>query len=248
MIPVYVPSKGRAGQSATLTSMSRDGVSASVLVPDAEASSYRAAHPDHNVIGTTMEGIGPTRQEILRQARVDGHPYIWLIDDDITGMFWRWSGKFHSAPWPDALGWMAKEVGSWPTVAVAGPNHRQYAWSGPEHVANRGLRDVVLLKTDGPWDYWPFYLEDLDICLQALSAGSHTLRFNTVAYSAPGMGTLPGGCYDGYQAGALEDARRALHDRWEQLAPGLLSMLLHPKGYIQTKVKWNAFSTPIRVP
>lgn len=245
MTPVYVPSKGRAGHSATLTALIQEGHSdVTVVVPSGERASYTAVH-DVRVIQQTSMGIGDARQTALTDARKREVETFWILDDDIRGCYRRRVGatSFYRCDFRTLMDGIEAWIKEWapvqsePALKMAGPQFRHRAWAGPGWEWDKHLRNFVLIRTDVEAAYWPWVKEDLDFVLQVLGAGYRTLRFNEWAFDSPAMGSTEGGCFDDYARGALEDASRRLVDRW----PGVVSMRLNERtGYIENVVDWKA--------
>lgn len=239
---IGVPSKGRAGKSATLAAL-RNRSDVVLAVPPEEASAYLDAYAQAVVIHPVAPGIGHARQRLLEFAREQGTGPFWMLDDDITGAFERDEQTrllrptsineiIGSMEWQMAA--LASEISG---LALAGPNFRHRAWSGPEMEWNKHLRNFVWVNPDAPIDYWPHLKEDLDVVLQALTKGWSTLLWNAYAFDSPQMGTSAGGCRDDYDAGKLDVACQALVEKW----PGLVDLRLDGKtGRLTNRVNWKA--------
>lgn len=239
---IGVPSKGRAGKSATLAAL-RGAEDIWVVCPEDEIEDYRVAYPwVTGIWGQTHPGVGMARQQLLTLARLYDTGPFWMLDDDITGAFARRKdGKFDRMD----LGAMIFEMMEYfetdtlgqQRVALAGPNFRHRAWSGPGFEKDRHLRNFVWVNPEAPIDYWPHLKEDLDIVLQALTQGWATARTNLYAFDSPQMGTSQGGCRDDYDAGKLEEACRALVEKW----PGVVELRIDPKtAQLTNRVNWKA--------
>lgn len=235
---IGVPSKGRAGKSATLAMLDEQD-EVTVAVPVEEQSVYESIYPHFAILPVEEPGIGNARQALLTAARNDEWGAFWMLDDDITGFFWRVGRKLVRTEIGPALNLMEdvlseQKVGP---VALAGPQFRHRAWAGPDVEVDKHLRNVVHVEPQAPIDYPPILKEDLDVVLQALTQGWHTVRFNLVAFDSPQMGTSQGGCREDYDAGKLDDACRALVERW----PGLVEYDLDNKtGRLTNRVNWKA--------
>lgn len=246
MTRIYVPSRGRVGRSSTLTSLAeeehRDVV---ICTPPAERRAYRGQYAGlgWTVIAQDGEGIGPARQSILSHARLAGLDRFWMIDDDTRGAyiregatrFKRSSISVIAAEMEAAIS--AMEQGGARGIAMFGPQFRHRAWGGDTLEVDVHLRNFVCASTDIEGDYWPLVKEDLDMVLQVITQGRHTVRFNVYAFDSPRMGTVDGGCFDDYAAGALDVATELLPKRW----PGLVTIHLNPDtGYVENRVNWKA--------
>lgn len=240
MTPVYVPSKGRSAGSQTLRALTAEAYPGVVICsPSDEQSLYRERY-GWPVIEQEGTGIGNARQTCLQHARAMGHERFWMLDDDVTGAFVRSGTRFEKSTIGRIIDLMESAVelsGSRDYVTMFGPNFRHRAWSGPPAEMDAHLRNFVCLRTDVPGDYWPHVKEDLDMVLQIITAGGHTVRFNFVAFDSPRMGTTEGGCWDDYLTGALDAASMALASRW----PGLVEVKLDDaSGMVTNRVNWRA--------
>lgn len=241
--PIYVPSKGRP-ESITAQRLEEEGLRYVLAVPRDEVRDYESNFP-HTDILVTPAGIGPSRQAIREWSAQEGEPWHWQIDDDMKAFFSRdKNGHMASVEWKVALDAMEQEVARHPTVVLAGPQFRQFAWSGPDLVYNIHPRNVLYISADAKAEFWPYVKEDLDFALQALTRGQDVIRFNAWAMSSPHMSTTKGGCWEDYQNGALADSSRRLMAKW---GPDVMS--LRDNGeYLANVVKWKRFrrDVPIR--
>jgi hypothetical protein len=245
MIPVYVPSKGRAGRSSTLSALAAEGTTrrVTVVVPSTEEASYQKEYSalGWQVMTQRARGVQAARQTILDEARALGEEWLWMLDDDTTGVYGRNIEKrFHRISYETAFTFMERVVKidfHGIPVMMAGPQFRHRAWSGPDTERDVHLRNFILVAPLAGFGYWPHVKEDLDMVLQVLTAGASTLRFNAVAFDSPTMGTLEGGCSEDYAAGALEEASAALVEKW----PGIVSLRFNEKqGRVENRVNWRA--------
>lgn len=237
MTPVYVPSKGRAGRSATLRALAEEGrQNVHVVVPPGEVVDYAEAtgHPGWHVTRQVGRGIWDARQTILMDARSRGVERFWMVDDDTTGTFRQTTNGFHRMPMSEAMEEMEARITN-PDVKMFGPNFRHRAWQGLSDETDVHLRNFICIRSDAPANYWDNVKEDLDFLLQVLTQGYHTIRFNEYAFDSPHMGTTEGGCWDDYLAGATDVASHALAAKW----PGLVKVDLNMKaGYVTNRTSW----------
>lgn len=240
--PVWVPSRGRAGNAPTITELHRDGVTVNVVVPQKEAQGYKALHPYANVVGIQEYGIGITRQWILTWARRFQFERVWLLDDDLDDPRMRahHGAPYVFCPWNE---WLAgvEDLTVHPAYAAAGGFVRQYGWMEEAALQNKRVGYAVCLRTDGPWNYWPFLHEDTDLCLQILEAGRRTIKLPQYVYHTETMDKRPGGCDMDYARGAGTLAGPVLMDKWNSKYPGLVKVRANKKGNVVTRVKWPMF-------
>jgi hypothetical protein len=237
---VWVPSKGRAGRAPTIEALLADGSHVvNAVVPEGEGEAYAEEHDPRLIVWeTAADGIGATREAILTSNRTLGAAGFWMVDDDITKLELR--GE--DLPWGDILLLMEQDAGRYPEVALAAPMHRAFAWTYDKtRIFNRRTGMFVLVKTDGPWHYWPNFHEDTDLNLQVLTQGRSTLLWPLITFDSKPMGKNLGGCYDGYRNGHAEAAGAALVNRWEHV-PGLVSLRVNRRGQTVTRVDWKRFN------
>jgi hypothetical protein len=239
---VYVPSRDRAGDSPTILELLRDGITPNVVVRTAEAEAYKAAYPQATIIPTPWQGIGLTRRWILTQARKAHVERIWMLDDDLDDPRARahFGAPYTFVPWTE---WLAavEDLTAHPLYAAAGGMNRQYGWMEDSAIQNKRVGYAVCLRTDGPWDYWPFLHEDTDMSLQILKAGSRTIKLPQYVYHTETMGKRGGGCAKDYARGAAIKAGRVLVSKWDHYSPGLVRLRENKEGNMVTRVRWGDF-------
>jgi len=248
MLPtIWVPSRGRAGHSPTIKRMVKEGLVPNVVVPADEAEAYAEADPTVRVHPLLVQGIGLTRAWILEKNRRDGEQRFWMIDDDISNIAHRpdfAARRYYQSTWTTSLSDMTGRVPLEGNVALAGPVPRQYGYTKMvTEERDRRVGFCVLVRTDGPWNYWPFLHEDTDITLQVLTNGWSTRLFYDWGFNTGVMSTTEGGCQPDYLRGAGTSHGIALHDKWERTHPGLVSLVRNRLGSTVTRVDWKRFRT-----
>lgn len=233
--PVLVPTKGRAG------AVSPDVLSLSPLlvVEPAEADAYRAAYPgvELELLPYSGRGIGCARNGVLALARRWACPWVWMLDDDLTGFFRvEEDGARTLAPAGEVLAEAEEAALAEQRIGAAA---LPVAWSKREGdlAWNRSVYCCVLLHVElleGLCYSETLPLkEDTDFSLRVLSAGLRTLTLNRYGFQMPVCGSAPGGLQTTYaesdreKSCALELARR-----W----PGVVSA-----AGSQVRVRWELF-------
>lgn len=90
MVPIYIPSKGRAKWELQTTLQQLPPIirkHATVVVHESEHEEYwteLASRGHTGIICIDAVGINPTRQTIGRMAAQDGHSHFIMLDDDLT--------------------------------------------------------------------------------------------------------------------------------------------------------------------
>lgn len=239
---MYVPSRARAGDSPTIIELMRDGIQPTVVVPMDERSDYAAAYPEALVMGVALHGIGMTRRWILRHARKQGHERMWMLDDDLDDPRTRahFGAPYTFIPWNEWLG-AIEDLTYSPHIGGATGMTRQYGWPEDSGIPNKRLGYAMLLRTDGPWDFWPFLHEDTDISLQILTQGYKTIKLPQYVFHTETMNKRGGGCQRDYDAGFGQVSGELLVRKWDQRFPGLVKLRENKAGATVTRVQWSRF-------
>lgn len=240
--PVFVPSRGRAGNSPTILELLRDGITPNVVVRTAELETYKRAYPQANILPTTWTGIGLTRRFIQQLSRDARLPRIWMLDDDLDDPRTRkhFGAPYEFISWKEWLG-SIEDLTDHPMMGAACGMTRQYGWMEDSAIPNKRVGYAVVLRPDGPWDYWPFLHEDTDITLQILTKGYHTVKLPQYVFHTETMNKRQGGCQKDYERGAAERAGRVLVSKWDHYSPGLVRVGKNKEGNTVTRVRWADF-------
>lgn len=221
--PVYIPSKGRYHNPMTVTFLhKRDGVPVRVVVEPQEYDHYAAAVGAENLLVTphANQGLTVTRNWIKAHATAEGHERHWQIDDNIDTMY----RMINRQPVPCrggiALRVTEDFVDRYTNVAVAGLNYQTFVTRGgkilPPFYLNCHVYSCTLILNALPFGWTPYYNEDVDICLRALSNGWCTVAMNAFVARKCATLTMRGGQADLYKhgdgrpAGAPTDGRLAM--------------------------------------
>lgn len=212
---ICIPSKGRL-KSPVIKGVADEGLPHEVWVHHTEAADYRYAYPAANIFAHNFTDIAEIRQMMLEQSRAFNRIGHWQIDDDVSKVYYRPGLKHLPCSFTRWINEMESELEHWPTVGIAAPSLRQYAWSSSQPALNGRGMGVTWIRSDGPWEYRPDRIEDWDIIFQVWAAGMHTVRFTDWAFDMPQMGTNPGGMAEAYAAGWQEPRREATFAEWPQ--------------------------------
>jgi hypothetical protein len=82
---IYIPTRGRETKQVTYDQMPI-GIrnNTYLVVPLTEVLRYQIANAGAHVLGCPVQGIAPTRDWILEHAKLNGHQYVMMLDDDLT--------------------------------------------------------------------------------------------------------------------------------------------------------------------
>ena len=200
MIPLYIPTKGRADSRLTSKALTAQGVPHYLVVEPQEVDKYRRAAAGTTAtvlpldlsykgryelcddLGLTKStGPGPARNFAWDHSIANGHAWHWVMDDNIRSFL-----RLHktakikvSSP----VFWQAMEdfVMRYSNVAMAGPDYRSFAEpisSMPPYTTNTRIYSCNLIRNDVPFRWRGRYNEDTILSLDMLKAGWCTIQFN----------------------------------------------------------------------
>jgi DNA repair photolyase len=230
--PVYVFSHGRSDCATTPKLL--DGARIqnwSLVVPGEEAEAYSTNYPNDDVLslpggaGGHHVGILEARQWILDRARQEGYPYIWMLDDDISG-FYRDNGETVS---PRALmSGLERFIEDYENVAVMGVSQDgdpAYKLFEPNQWSFRG---IYLVNTQTGLDFDPDapLLEMIEFCLLHLDSKKWTTVLHN-QYRVSMKEGLHGGATSLYLSGIY----RKLAKRLKEEFPSMVQLEKAPKPF-----------------
>jgi hypothetical protein len=218
--PIYIPSKSRADVAKTMPVLDKMGVPYRIVVEEAQRGDYGARFGDDRLITLDpayqeaydscdehglefSKGSGPARNFIWDHAQAEGHPFHWIMDDNIV-LFER----FHQnqrTPVADGTVIRAMEdfVTRYRNVAMAGPNYHMFVPSRhrrrPYRTGTR-IYSCILIRTDVPFRWRGRYNEDTILSLDVLKAGWNTVLFEAFLQWKVPTQSLPGGNTEAFYA------------------------------------------------
>lgn len=193
MIPrVYIPTRGRAGNVATLLNF-KDLSRFTLVVRKDEAKEYVAHHPgvDILVLPTRCENISQIRQFILDQSGI-----MFMFDDDLTFRDAQRKPLSHSAAHKMLNDMQKAEAGQ----AIVGVN-ASWQISLTRHrprdnakILHAWFIRINKLKTKPRFDTFQPMVEDQEFILQAILCKLPVIRLNM--YCCSDVRFASGGCTD----------------------------------------------------
>jgi glycosyltransferase involved in cell wall biosynthesis len=243
MKPIYIPSKGRPNCLSS-KKLSLEGVPHTVVCEPQEEAQYREHNKDVLVLPDNNRGVAFARNFIKDYANGLSQEWIWIIDDDVRDVRVHVSGRNKvvgfTLPMVEADGMLALE----PSVALFSFDYNQYYWnSRPPYFKRNSYCEVfVCLNTKRSlgvrYDQSLILKSDRDFCLQLLSKGWETLRYQRFGFSTPTMGSNVGGLKREYAERKDLISIDAMVKKW----PGLCRKVVKQTGVVDLKIDWNFFS------
>lgn len=227
--PIYIPSKGRATTALTMPALDRIGVPYRVIVEaeqhDAYAEkwgedrililppSYQDEYATCDDLGRTKSlGPGPARNFAWEHSIAEGHPWHWVIDDNIR--LFAALNRNQRIPVGDGTCFHAMETFClrYRNVGMAGPNYWMFAASRnktPPFSVGTRIYSCNLIRNDLPHRWRGRYNEDTILSLDILKSGWATILFNAFLQYKVTTQTMRGGNTDEFYAheGTLPKSR-----------------------------------------
>ena len=229
--PIYIPSKGRWSRPLTARRLAALGVPFRVVVEPSEAKEYREAVGSANVLVLPFDNLGqgsiPARNWIWEHAVSEGHPWHWLIDDNIV-QFYRMNLNRRIPVGSGTIFRCAEDFTlRYKNVAFSGLQNIAFAADRSPTIApfvlNTRIYSMTLIRNDLPYRWRGRYNEDTDICLRALKDGWCTILFNAFLGDKATTQTMGGGNTDTVYA--TTDHRREFAESLQRQHPDVVSVV-----------------------
>jgi hypothetical protein len=218
--PLYIPTKGRADSRLTSKALDRMGVPHRLVIEEQEWGAYTAVvdpakllvldkkyQRDYDTFDdlgdSKSRGPGAARNFIWDHSISEGHPWHWVMDDNIKAFF-RLNRNL-KVPVGDGSVFRAMEdfCLRYTNVAMAGPNYFMFASRKnvmPPFVMNTRIYSCNLIRNDVPFRWRGRYNEDADLSLRMLKAGLCTVQFNAFLQEKTVTQRLGGGNTEAFYA------------------------------------------------
>ena len=202
--PLYIVSKNRADTRMTSKALEKIGVPYSIVIEEQEFGDYAAVIDKSKILvldkayqrdydtfdklgDSKSKGPGPARNFVWDHAVAAGHPWHWVMDDNIR-RFYRMN-KGSRIPVGDGTIFRAMEIFAdrYSNVAMVGPNYHMFginprkSWVKhkiPPYILNTRIYSCNLIRNDVPFCWRGRYNEDTDLSLRMLKSGWVTVQFN----------------------------------------------------------------------
>ena len=254
--PIYIPSKGRAGQSQTARMFDKWGVDYNVVVEPQDVAAY-AERIDFDrlvVLPDNDRGLVFARNFIKDHSIAAGAERHWQFDDDIQEMRRLYKGYRLPVDAGVALHIAEGFTDRYENIALTSFNnigflpcsHGTTQTKFPPFYLNVRCYTCFLVDNSLP-NRWRFrYNEDTDMTLQVLADGYCTVLFNafhmnTGPTNSGGATTKAGGQASVY----ADDGRLKMARDLERVWPGVVTTKRR-FGRPQHVVNWRKFDTPLR--
>jgi hypothetical protein len=196
--PLYIPTKGRADSRLTIKALEAMGVPFFAVIEHQEYAAYRAVvdakkllvldtsyqrdYDTFDELGDTKsKGPGPARNFAWDHSVANGHPWHWVMDDNIRA-FYRLNRNLKVRV-ADGTCFRCMEdfCLRYRNVSMAGPQYEMFVprrHKVPPFITNTRIYSCNLIRSDVPFRWRGRYNEDTDLSLRMLKAGWCTIEFN----------------------------------------------------------------------
>lgn len=197
--PIYIPSKGRADSRITVRHFETMGVPYRVIVEQSELETYAAVIDPSKLLVldpafqdqyVTLDdagdrqgmgkGSGPARNFAWAHAIAAGHPWHWIVDDNIAG-FYRLNKNTKTALGDGTMFRCIEDFAlRYRNIAMAGPQYEMFAprkKKFPPLILNTRIYSCILIRNDIGFRWRGRYNEDTDLSLRVLKSGWCTVQF-----------------------------------------------------------------------
>jgi hypothetical protein len=180
MYPVYIISKGRHDCALTAINFEKASIDYLIAVEPQEYELYCNSLGKHRVLKLPFSNLGlgsyPARNFCWEHAKLQGHKYHFLFDDNIQN-FAKWiNGK--RKKWTEiksALLYVEQNANK-TNVDISGFEEPNFVVRVPKtpFKYNCHVYSAMLIKCNLPYRWRLKYNEDIDLCLQVLHNGGST--------------------------------------------------------------------------
>ena len=197
--PIFIPTLSRWDSRLTIKALQRMGIERwYAIVEPQEVEQYASVIPrDHilpldmtykeryecldNLGLTKSPGPGPARNFAWDQSLAMGHPWHWVMDDNIF-RFLRMNANLRYEVLSGAFFRVMEDFClRYENVAMAGPNYEMFVPRKVKHpplIFNTRIYSCNLIRNDVPFRWRGRYNEDTILSLDMLTSGWCTVQFN----------------------------------------------------------------------
>lgn len=183
--PVYIISKGRAGNCLTVRQLNMMKVPYHLVIEPQEYDAYALITNPKNILTLPFSNLSlgsiPARNWVWEHSMSEGHEKHWILDDNIEG-FNRLNRNMKPLVTSGTIFKCAEDfTDRYENVALSGFNYYSFCKtteSVPPYYLNTRIYSCILIRNDIPYKWRGRYNEDTDLSLRVLKDGWCTILFN----------------------------------------------------------------------
>jgi len=195
--PVYIVSKGRAGNGLTTKALDVMGVPHYIVVEIHEAAEYKEKtnakilvlpskylnnyETCDNLGNTRSKGPGAARNFCLDHSKKNGFKRHWVMDDNLNAFHRLHNNEKYEVETGATLRASEDFVDRYSNVPVAGLNYYSFCKKTdkvPPFITNTRIYSCLLIENSAGYRWRGRYNEDTDLSLRVLKDGLCTIQFN----------------------------------------------------------------------
>jgi len=241
--PIYICSKGRAGNSNIITELNEQKMNCTLFIEPQEVEAYAGEYPNLKIvdIGKNNQGLVYAREFIRLHAIEADDEWYWNLDDDVRFQV-NIKGKIRNAPITDIVK-IEEFISKLKGVGQVGLEYSQFAWSASKAFRYNTHCDCFICNNVEAFKFTSYddtvlLKEDRDMTLQILTNGNKTVLINKYCFTAPKNGSNKGGLYDVYQSGVEEERSKAMIAKWGN---EICQFNRKKDGRPDVKINWRHF-------
>ncbi len=196
--PIYIVSKGRAGNGLTWKALDSMGVPFKVVVELSELDEYSGYIGENRILilpqsyldnydtcddlgGSLSKGPGAARNFALDHATELGFKRHWVMDDNLDAFHYLNRNEKHEVECGSTLAAAEDFTDRYSNVPISGLNYYSFCKAVdavPPFTTNTRIYSCLLIDNNYKYRWRGRYNEDTDICLRVLKDGFCTIQFN----------------------------------------------------------------------
>jgi len=245
MTPIFIATKGRAGNSNIIKQIDNDKGNLFLFIEPQEIEIYERFYKNAKIINIEKNnnGLAYVRNFMLQYAIKEKLNLYWNLDDDVT-LYKVENGKLLKEN-HNILYEAEKLFKDDETIAQASLEYCQFAWCSSNQLDyNRYCDCVVAIKPylckDLFFDEKAVLKLDRDFTIQVISSGLKTLKINKYAFKCPKNGSNKGGLFDVYKLGVEQANSEYMQNKWGE---NICLSIVKKDGRNDVRINWKNISS-----
>jgi hypothetical protein len=242
---IFIASKGRAGNSNIIAELEISNIEYYLFIEPSEVELYTFNYPNAKIINIKKDdnGLPYVRNFMLKYALENNIEIYWNLDDDVK-LYKVINGRCIHAT-VEILFEAEKFFINDNTIAQAGLEYRQFAWSAnSDYKINSYCDCVVAIKTNLckglTFDEKSLLKLDRDFSIQVIKSGFKTCKINKYAFSSPENGSNKGGLHEIYKSGIEKENVKYMVEKW---GDKICLPIVKENGRNDVKIMWNEINS-----
>lgn len=238
---IFIASKQRAGDSNIIAELEASKLEYYLFIEPNELHLYQSFYPKAKIINIKKNdnGLPFVRNFMLNYALQNNIDIYWNLDDDVK-LYTVINGKCVKCSVEillDAEKFFINDN----TIAQAGLEYRQFAWSANKDYKINSYCDCVVaikpkLCKDLKFDEMSLLKLDRDFSIQVIKSGFKTCKINKYCFSSPENGSNKGGLHEVYKSGIEKQNVEYMVQKWGEK---ICIPIVKENGRNDVKIMWN---------